>query len=249
MSLLLAQAQTTAEQAAAGGAEPQLVLPKIFQRIDALAHPENLVDTLAQTTWVVGAIFVTVGLLCMLQGYKLYKGVVLLTALGLGLVVGYQLGEHIQAEAIVAGCLGVLLAVVAWPFMKFAVAICGGLAGAFVGANAWSAIATHLNAQAEAINLPPDAYWAGALTGLVLFGLLSFILFELSVVMFTSLSGSVLAVLGIVVLLLQVAAWRDSIAAGLKANPLIMPMLIVVPALIGLVLQYQFGGLQKQQEG
>ncbi len=241
MFLLLAQAQSPE------GAEPQLILPRIFERIDALAHPDSLVDTLAQTTWVVGAIFLCVGLLCMLQGYKLYKGVVVLTALGMGIVLGYKLGQHIQAEAIVAGCLGVLLAVAAWPFMKFAVAMCGGLAGAFLGANAWSAIANHLNTQSGAINLPPDAYWAGALIGLVFFGLLSFILFELSVVMFTSLSGSVLAVLGIVALLLQVAAWREVITDSLKANPLIMPMLIVVPAVIGLVLQYQFGGLQKQQ--
>ena len=245
MLLLLAQVGTS-DAAAAG--EPQLILPRIFERIDALAHPDTMIDTLGQTTWVVGAIFLTVGLLCMLQGYKLYKGVVLLTALGMGIVVGYKLGQHIQAEVIVAGCLGVLLAVVAWPFMKFAVAICGGLAGAFLGANAWSAISTHLSSVSESINLPPDAYWAGALCGLLLFGLLSFILFELSVVMFTSVSGSVLAVMGVIALLLQVTAWHDSIASSLKSNPLIMPMLIVVPAVIGLVIQYHFGGLQKQAE-
>jgi hypothetical protein len=240
---LLAQAG-----AASGGSEPQYVLPKIFERIDTLAHPEKLVDTLAETTWVVGAIFLTVGLLCILQGYKLYKGVVILTALAMGIVLGYKLGQHIQAQTIVAGCLGVLLAVAAWPFMKFAVSLCGGLAGAFIGANAWSGIATHLNATSPSINIPPDAYWAGALIGLVLFGMLSFILFELSVVLFTSVSGSVLAVLGIIALLLQVTAWREAIGNALKANPLVMPVLIVVPAVVGLVLQYQFGGLQRQSQ-
>lgn len=241
MLLVLAKAGSSE---AAG--QPQLILPKIFQRIDALAHPETMIDTLGQTTWVVGAIFLAVGLLCILQGYRLYKGVVLLTALGLGIVLGYKLGQHIKAEVIVAGCLGVLLAVVAWPFMKFAVAICGGLAGAFLGANAWSAFATHLNSTSSSIDLPPDAYWAGALTGLIFFGLLSFILFELSVVMFTSVSGSVLAVMGIIALLLQVTAWREAITDSLKANPLVMPTIIVVPAIIGLVIQYHFGGLQKQ---
>ena len=45
-----------------------------------------------------------------------------------GLLQSTALGAHIQAEVIVAGCLAVLLAVVAWPFMKYAVAVFGGLA-------------------------------------------------------------------------------------------------------------------------
>lgn len=244
-------APSPAEPAASGGPvgieQPEVILPRLFDRFDALAHPDNLIHVLQQTTWVVGMIFLVVGLTCMLQGYKLYKGVVIITALLLGAIVGYKLGQSIQAEVIVAGCLGVLLAVVAWPFMKFAVAACGALAGAFIGANAWSAIANHINAASEAASLDPNAYWAGALVGLVLFGLLSFILFELSVVVFTSFSGSVLAVLGVITLLLQVPAWRESVAASIQANPLIMPMLVIVPAVIGLVLQQQFGGLQRHQ--
>jgi len=236
-------AQTAAETSPADN--PAALIPKLFDRLDALAHPETLLTTLEQTGWVLAGIFVVVGLTCMLQGYKFYKWVVVLTALVLGIAVGYKLGQHIQAEVIVAGCLGVLLAVVAWPFMKFAVSICGGLAGAFLGANAWTAIASQMNANPETMNLPPDAYWAGALIGLVVLGLLSFILFELSVVVFTSISGSVLAVLGIIALLLQVPAWQVGIADAIKANPLIVPMLVAVPAVIGLVLQQQMGGLQK----
>jgi len=245
--MLYALAQTAATPGPDASADdPSAVLPQLFDRLDALAHPDRLVAVLEQTGWVVAAIFVAVGLICILQGYKLYKGVVLLTALALGLGVGYKLGQSIQAEAIVAGCLGVLLAVVAWPMMKFAVALCGGLAGAFLGANAWSAIAAPLS-EAGTLNLPADAYWAGALMGLILFGLLSFILFELSVVVFTSVSGSVLAVLGFIALLLQVPAWRTAIGDSIQANPLIVPMLVVVPAVVGLVLQQQMGGLKQPE--
>ncbi len=222
------------------------VVPRLFERIDALAHPDQLVPLLEQVGWVVASIFIVVGVLCLLQGYKLYKWVVILAALVVGVAVGYRLGQHIQAEAIAAGCVGVLLAVVAWPAMKYAVAVCGGLAGAFLGANAWTAFAHHLAANGNA-SLPADEYWAGALIGLVLFGLLSFILFELSVVVFTSVSGALLAMMGIVALLLQVPAWRTSIGGAIEANPLVMPLLVVVPAAVGLVLQYQFGGLRKQE--
>lgn len=246
--MLLTLAQSIFEQGGANpdeGSNPAALIPRLFDRLDALAHPDNLVNTLQQTSWVLAAIFVAVGLTCLLQGFKFYRWVVMLTALGLGIGVGYKLGQHVEAQAIVAGCLGVLLAVVAWPFMKFAVAICGGLAGAFLGANAWSALAAHLNGSSGSVSLPPDAYWAGALMGLIVLGLLSFILFELSVVVFTSISGSVLAVMGIIALLLQVPAWQGAVGDGIRANPLIVPMLVAVPAVIGLVLQQQMGGLQK----
>ncbi len=224
------------------------VVPQLFDRLDALAHPDQLVPLLEQVGWVIASIFVVVGVLCLLQGYKLYKGVVIVAALVLGMGVGYRLGQHIQAEVIVAGCLGVLLAVVAWPAMKYAVAVCGGLVGAFLGANAWTALAEHLAANGNA-GLPAEEYWAGALIGLMLLGLLSFILFELSVVVFTSISGSVLAVFGITALLLQVPAWRGAIGEAIAANPLVMPLLVVVPAAVGLVLQYQFGGLKRAPAG
>lgn len=240
MLTILAQSggQQTDEQSASS-------LPEIFNRFDALAHPDQLVDMLSQLSWVVAAILVAIGLVSILQGYKLYKWIVLLVAAGLGVVVGRQLGAKIDNAVVVAGALGVLLAVVAWPFMKFAVAACGGLAGAFIGANCWTAIASQVNSSG-AMSLPSDAYWAGALMGLILFGMLSFILFEVSVVVFTSFSGSVLAVLGVVALLLQIESMQQAVANSLKANPLVMPLLVIVPAVVGLVIQHGFGGMKRQ---
>ena len=96
----------------AGASTPQEVLPQLWQRLDALAHPDKLVEVLSQLSMVWAGVFVATGLICLLQGYRVYKGAVLLLALGLGGVVGYQLGLSIKAEVIVAGCLAVLLAVV-----------------------------------------------------------------------------------------------------------------------------------------
>jgi hypothetical protein len=234
----LAQATTSTDH------DTVTIIPRLFNRLDALAHPQELVKVLEQMGWVIASIFVVTGLVCLLQGYKLYKWVVILLALTLGGAVGYKLGQQIQAEVIVAGCAAVLLAVVAWPFMKYAVALAGGLAGAFIGANAWTGLAQQIS-QTTSVDLSPDAYWAGALMGIILFGMMSFILFELSVVLFTSVSGSVLAVLGILALLLQVPAWREAIGKSLEAHPLVIPLLVIVPAVIGLVIQQSFGGLQK----
>jgi hypothetical protein len=188
--------------------------------------------------WAV--VFVIVGLLCMLNGYKFYKGVTIALAMTIGLFAGYHLGKKIDAEYIVAGCLAVLLAVGCWPLMKYAVAAMGGLAGAFVGANAWSAVG-HLLAQnssnAQGALDAAQHYWIGALLGLIVCGMLAFVLFKLAVVVFTSVSGSTIAVIGAIALLLQFSAVRESVAQGLSAHALVVPLLVLVPAAIALILQ------------
>ncbi len=231
----------------AGASTPQEVLPQLWQRLDALAHPDKLVEVLSQLSMVWAGVFVATGLICLLQGYRVYKGAVLLLALGLGGVVGYQLGLSIKAEVIVAGCLAVLLAVVAWPLMKYAVAIAAGLAGATVGANAWASLADKINTATEQATLSADAYWIGALMGLILFGLMAFILFELAVVLFTSFGGATLVVLGGIALLLNVPQIKENVANALQADPLVVPLLVIVPAVIGLIFQQQAGGLRKDQ--
>lgn len=223
-------------------AEITAAIANLFSQVDGLAHPAEMVHKLQQLPIVLAGVFIAVGLVCMLEGFKLYRWVVIAIAAVTGLVIGYQLGQAVQAEVIVAVCLGVLLGVVAWPLMKYAVAVAGGVAGAFIGANAWTAGAIILQKSGHAWANPSTA-WAGALMGLVILGLSSFILFEVSVLLFTSISGSVLAVMGILALLLQVPTFQQSLASGLS-NPVIMPMLVIVPAVIGLVFQHHQGALK-----
>jgi hypothetical protein len=219
------------------------VITNLFSRGDMLAHPQDMVPQLEALGIVWGIIFVIAGLLCLFNGFRYYKTVVIVMALAIGLFAGYGVGQHLDAAGsratdapyIIGGCCGVLLAAICLPLMKYAVAVMGGLIGAFVGANAWSAIAL----QAANGNAAPAAnhYWVGALVGLLLVGMLAFILFKLSVVLFTSVSGSTLAVLGAVALLLEVPQWRGTITDSIQSHALIVPLLVLVPALIGLILQ------------
>lgn len=234
LTLFLGQASESTGQSTAAVA-------KIFSSFDALANPEVLINHLQQLHIVLAGVFVACGLVCLIQGFRLYKGVVLIIAAITGIAFGHAMGQHIRAPLIIAGCSGVLLAVVAWPLMKYAVAVAGGIAGAFIGANAWTALAKQGN-LIESVSLQADDYWAGALLGLIFFGLLSFILFEVSVMVFTTFSGSVLATIGLISLLLQVEAWQPAVRSGLEANPLIIPLLVIVPAVIGFVIQQQIGG-------
>lgn len=210
----------------------------VFSRADALAHPDDFVPHLQSMSVVWAVLFLTAGMTCLLNGYKFYKPVTILLAAAIGAFAGYALGQRIQAEAyIVAACFGALLAVACFPLMKYAVAVMGGLSGAFIGANAWTAI---MQLTADPGQPPPAAaehYWIGALIGLIIFGMLAFILFKLSIVVFTSVSGSTLGVMGGLALLLQVPEWQNSVRDGLSSHAVILPLLVGVPAIIGLILQ------------
>jgi len=218
----------------------------MFSRGDALAQGDTLVADLQNLGAVWAIVFLIVGCMCLINGFRFYKAATIAVAGAIGMFGGYWLGQHIDAPFIVAGALGLLLAVVAFPLMKYAVAVFGGLAGAFIGANLWAGIANAINASANKdvsdpaqwnTVVPEHLFWIGALIGLLVCGMLAFVLFKLSVVMFTSVSGSTLAVLGLIALLLSFEPWRDPVSSGITANKLIVPLLVLVPAVIGLILQ------------
>lgn len=236
MLTLLAQADTSPNT----GRNLFEIMTSVFSRADTLAHPQDLVSNLQALSVVWAVVFLTAGLVCLLSGCRFYRTVVVVLALAIGAFAGYYLGKKIDAEYVVAGCLALLLAVCVFPLMKYAVAIMGGLVGAFVGANSWSAIALMLQTD----NKPSSAaenYWIGALLGLLVCGMLAFILFNVSVVFFTSVSGSTVAVLGALALLLQIQPWRQSISEGISTNAMIVPLLVLVPAVIGFILQESWG--------
>lgn len=208
----------------------------LFSRADTLAHPEHVVSSLQTLSAIWAVVFMIVGTLCLLNGYKFYKIATIALALLIGCFLGYYLGRQIEAPFIVAGCLGLLMAVCAWPLMKYTVAVFGGLTGAFVGANLWTGLADSIN-RISGAGLSTEAYWIGALVGLILFGMLAFVLFKLSIVLFTSVSGATIAMLGVLALLLSYQPWQQSIVDGVTANQLVVPMLVFVPAIIGLILQ------------
>ncbi len=65
--------------------------------------------------------------------------------------------------------------------------------------------------------------------------------------MFTTLSGSVLATIGIISLMLQIPAWQSTVHSALN-NAMVVPLLVVVPAVIGFVVQQQIGGFSQLRE-
>ena len=199
----------------------------IFSRMDILNHPQELMDSLAQIPLVLAGIFLVVGLMCILNGYNWHKWIIVILAFMGGIVLGNMMGDKVGNSTVIAFAIGALFAIIATPLLKITVAIFGGLTGAFIGANLWTAFNT----------TQPDAHWAGAALGFVILAMSSFILFKLVIVFFTSIGGAAMMVMGTITLLLQVDGWEPSIRNSLASNEKLIPILVGVAAITGFVLQ------------
>lgn len=198
----------------------------LFSRLDILNHPDDLLTMLGQVNVVAAGILLVVGVLCVLNGYRWHRWVVVICALLAGIGLGLLLSAHMNERYIVAAALGLLCAVIAHPLLRFAVAAFGAATGAFVGANIWTAM-----------GYAPETYWTGAAMGAIVLGMASFIMFKHVVVLFTSISGASLLVLGTITLALNVPTLEGQVRDSLMGNHLLVPLLVSVAAMIGLVLQ------------
>lgn len=173
-----------------------------------------------------------IGALFILFGFKAYKWVVVFNCIALGFWLGGLLGQKAQVATVAAVIGALLFGAISWPLMKYAVAVCGGLVGAVIGMVIW--------AYCEQ---PVDMAWAGGLVGLVILGMLSFILFKTSVILFTCVQGAAMLVLGTAALLIKTTPWATTIDSNLAGKPILMPLLVMSVAVLGLLWQHQKHGL------
>lgn len=219
-------AQTASSTPVPDGSSPLAIASDSVHRLDLLNHPDELLSSLANLHVVWASVFVVLGILCVINGYKWHKGVVIICAFISGLVLGNLLSKQMGDSWIVVGVLGLLFAIIAAPMLRFAVAIFGGLTGAFIGANLWSAFST-----------TPETHLAGAAMGFIAMGLATFLIFRIVVVTFTSIGGAAMTVLGAITLMMHVPAWKESVHSNLAANQLLIPLLVTAAAIMGIVLQ------------
>jgi hypothetical protein len=140
--------------------------------------------------------------------------------------VGALIGQR-AGNAAAGACVGAFLAAaLSWPLMKYAVALMGGTFGALLGASIW-----------HAFGLERHLAWSGALCGLILFGLITFIVFRGSVIMYTSLQGSVMLIFGILGLIYKYQDVAPKVTEHMTLKPFMLPIAILIPALLGLIFQ------------
>jgi hypothetical protein len=222
---------------AAGGAwDPLASAAAIREALSAgsgAAPEERFWQVVSGVSYLEASLLLAVGLVYLLYGFKIFRILVMVNAALLGAWAGEwasgRFGWPWWVALLGASALGVL----AWPLMRYAVCLMGGLAGAFLGA---------MIARSAAPDATSVAVGAGI--GLAVLGVLAFVIFRIVIICFTSLQGALLTVAGVVGLVARFEKAAAAVHAALVGRPYLLAILIGVPAVIGVV--YQLCSRQRQ---
>ena len=209
--------------------------------IDALASLGQ--KPLDETAWAIiqslgyvqAALFIAVGLVYLLYGYKVFRVLVVVNAAVLGAWIGHWIGMTWQLGWWPPLAGAAALAIGAWPLLRVAVCLTGGSAGGLLGA-----------LLAGTFKLDPTQTAIAALAGGLVLGLLSFVVFRLTVIGSTALLGSLMTVLGITGVLAHFDELAKAMHTALHACLWALPVMVIVPAIIGLVYQISRAGKENK---
>jgi len=214
---ILAQAtEESSRQAVEGGVVP---IEWFWGQITSL----NLLEALT---------FMSFGAVCLLYGWRVFKVLVVINFGLLGLVMGMTLVEKISGPTyqLMGGLIGMgVLAVLSVPLMRWAVCVLGAAAGGIITSGIW-----------YACGLTEQYIWAGGLIGIVGGGMISFIIFKAAVILFSSMWGSGLIVSGSLALLYTYPKTAMQVESMVFTLRWFLPVVLMVPTLVGIVVQHSF---------
>jgi len=184
--------------------------------------------------------FISFGVVWLFYGWRVFKVLVVISFALLGLVVGMEVAVRVQGinNQFAGGVVGMLtLAILSIPLMRWAVGLLGAFAGAVFTAGVW-----------YAIGLDERYILAGALIGMVGGGMISFIVFRIAVILFTSMGGGALVLTGGLALLYRYAPANVTLENAVTNVRWVLPVALMVPMLVGLIAQHKFVKGSKEWE-
>jgi len=184
-------------------------------------------------TWLQAVLAISFGIVYLMYGWRIFRVLVVICFALIGMFIGIKLGT-MAGSAVWGGVAGlILLSVMSMPLMKWCVCILGAAAGGILTAGLW-----------YAFELPQMYIWAGATVGVVAGGMISFIILKASVMLFTSLGGSAITVIGILALLHLYEKIQDPVTTHIHDlvhdQNWFLPVALMVPTLLGIILQNKF---------
>jgi len=175
--------------------------------------------------------FIAFGTVWLFYGWRVFKILVTICFGLLGLFLGIYANENfIGGNSFWMGLLCVVFfSVLSIPFMRWGVSLLGAASGGILTAGVWLAL-----------GLPQEYVWAGGLIGLIAGGMISFIVFKIAVILFTSLGGSILLAVGLLAIACQQLIPAGQLKFFANSNQWFLPALILAPMGVGLYLQHRF---------
>lgn len=212
---------------------PLLVLaeaaPKVINDVEVIPI-DRIWNQIASLSWFHAIVAISFGIVYLLYGWRIFKVLAVICFGMIGLFGGMYLGERVDNE-LWGGIIGlIVLAIVSVPMMKWSICILGALAGGTITGAIW-----------YAFDQPQAFLWTSAAVGLVAGGMISFIVFKVAVMLFTSLGGSITMMAGVLALLHQFQALSDTgttaIYKYVHDMPWFLPLVLILPTIIGVYTQ------------
>lgn len=214
MTILAQAAESTAE-----GTEGVVPIDLFWEQITSLSILEALT-------------FVSFGAVCLLYGWRVFKVLVVISFGLIGMIMGVAITQRVVGlnNQLMGGLVGTgILAVMSVPLMRWAVCVLGAAAGAILTSGIW-----------YAVGLNEQYIWAGGLVGLVAGGMISFIVFKVAVILFASMWGSGLMVVGTLALLYLYQGTAEQVETVVFTKRWFLPVILTVTTFVGVILQYKF---------
>jgi hypothetical protein len=208
----------TAKTTAAFAAETELIpLDQIWERMTALS-------------WLQAVLAISFGTVYMLYGWRIFKILVVICFGMVGMFAGIRMSQRFDSQILGAIVGLVLLAALSVPMMRWAVSLLGAVTGGILAAGLW-----------YAFELPGQYILAGAAIGIVAGGMISFIVFKIAVMLFTSFGGGTLIVTGLVALLNLYESMQEPPTERIRDlfmnQNWFLPVMLLVPTVIGIIIQ------------
>jgi len=222
-SIILAEAVKHSNKAVAFN--PSVFLDSVWEQVTALS-------------WLQAVLVISFGAVYLLYGWRIFKILVVICFALIGLFAGINIGTRFDMQ-LWGGIIGFcLMAAVSVPLMKWAVSLLGAAAGGIITGGLW-----------YAFELPSKYILAGAAVGIIAGGMISFIIFKIAVMLFTSLGGGSLIVTGILSLLHRYELYRHQISQEEVPGRIrdlvynhnwFLPAALLATTIIGIIVQNKF---------
>ena len=216
---ILAQAAESASEGAEAAEGAIVPIDLFWKQITSLSMLEALT-------------FVSFGTVCLLYGWRVFKVLVVISFGLIGMILGMAVTQRIVGlnNQLMGGLIGMgVLAVLSVPLMRWAVCVLGAAAGAILTSGIW-----------YACGLNEQYIWAGGMVGLVAGGMISFIVFRVAVILFASLWGSGLMVVGTMALLYLYSGTKVQVETIVFTKKWFLPTLLTVITFVGIIVQHKF---------
>ena len=187
--------------------------------------------------WLFALLLLSVGVVYMLYGWRIFRVLVVISFGFMGMFLGIFIGRTSgSSNAVIwGGIVGMILfACLAVPLMKWCVSVLGAIAGGVITSGIWIAC-----------DLSQTYLPAGFIVGFVAGGLISFILLKASVMLFTSLGGSIVMMSGVISLMHQYETRIQEPPTThmydlVYLHSWFLPAALILPTVIGMIFQNKF---------